>query len=667
MSQQNSDLITADFAMESLNNIVTEASRVGERAAAENIYCKWVKANPEHPQLYIALFNQACLLSDMGRIDAAIRVLDRALGLNPDFLPARINLGTLHEKMGAANVALQQWGDVTQRLAAVTGASISYKVTALRQAARLLLEHQRLGPAEAVMRQSLELVPTQRDIIEQFMAVRLAQCCWPSAQGWEGMSKRDLLRGISPLSLLAYTDDPFMQLGLAHKSAQVLVDERADLLRHDRRNAPIPADRRLRIGYVSSDIRDHAIGTLMAEVWELHDRENFEVFVYYSGPASNSEIQLRARGHIEHWTDIRHLSDDNAAARIAFDSIDILIDMNGFTRDARTGIFARRPAPVQINWLGYPGTMGTSYHHYIIADKWIIPKKSELYYSEHVLRLPCYQPNDRKRSVAPTPTREAAGLPATGFVFCCFNASQKLRRPNVERWLDILTAVPGSVLWLLDGGEDMRRNLQDFAVSRNIASDRLIFAPKLANQNHLARYRLADLVLDSAPYGAHTTASDALWMGVPVLTLSGRSFASRVCGSLVRAAGTPDMVCTSPDAFVERAIFLAQAPSALQKTRRNLAVRRSTCDLFDMEKLVASLEGLFRYVSQRHQQGLTPSPRLSNLETYLEIGLGLEHEESELLAMSNYLEYYRSEIINCRPNYFFGIDFRSKRYNATAA
>lgn len=653
MSQQNSDFITADFATVSLNNIVTEASRVGERAVAENIYCKWVKANPEHPQLYIALFNQACLLSDMGRIDAAIRVLDRALGLNPDFLPARINLGTLHEKMGAANVALQQWGDVTQRLAAVTGASISYKVTALRQAARLLLEHQRLGAAEAVMRQSLELVPTQRDIIEQFMAVRLAQCCWPSAQGWEGMSKRDLLRGISPLSLLAYTDDPFMQLGLAHKSAQVLVDERADLLRHDRRNAPIPADRRLRIGYVSSDIRDHAIGTLMAEVWELHDRENFEVFVYYSGPASNSEIQLRARGHIEHWTDIRHLSDDNAAARIAFDSIDILIDINGFTRDARTGIFARRPVPVQINWLGYPGTMGTSYHHYIIADKWIIPKKSEPYYSEHVLRLPCYQPNDRKRSVAPTPTREAAGLPATGFVFCCFNASQKLRRPSVERWLDILTAVPGSVLWLLDGGEDMRRNLQDFAVSRNIASDRLIFAPKLANQNHLARYRLADLVLDSAPYGAHTTASDALWMGVPVLTLSGRSFASRVCGSLVRAAGTPDMVCTSPDAFVERAIFLAQSPIALQKIRRNLAVRRSTCDLFDMEKLVISLEGLFRYVSQRHQQGLTPSPRLSDLEAYLEIGLGLEHEESELLTMRNYLEYYRSEIINYRPHYFF--------------
>lgn len=652
MSHQNADHTTADLATISLSNAVTAASLAGNPAKSEKIYCSWIKENPDHPQLYVALFNQACLLSEMGSIDIAMRALDRALCLNPDFLPARINLGTLHEKMGAANVALQQWGDVTQRLVAVTGASISYKVTALRQAARLLLEHQRLSAAEAVMRESLELVPTQRDMIEQFMAVRLAQCSWPSAQGWAGLTRRDLLRGISPLSLLAYTDDPFMQLGLAYKSGQMLVDERADLLRHDRRNASIPVDRRLRIGYVSSDIRDHAIGTLMAEVWELHNRKDFEVFVYYSGPQSNSEIQLRARGHIEHWVDIRNLSDDIAAARIASDNIDILIDINGFTRDARTGIFARRPAPIQINWLGYPGTMGTPYHQYIIADNWIIPKKSELYYSERVLRLPCYQPNDRKRSVAPTPTREAAGLPATGFVFCCFNASQKLRRPSVERWLNILSAVPGSVLWLLDGGEDMRRNLQDFAVSRNIARDRLIFAPKLANQHHLARYRLADLVLDSAPYGAHTTASDALWMGVPVLTLSGRSFASRVCGSLVRAAGIPDMVCASSDAFVARAIFLAQVPNALKKIRRKLALRRSTCDLFAMERLVESLEGLFRSVSKRHQQGLTPSPKLANVEAYLEIGLSLEHEECELSMMDNYLDYYRSALINFNSIHF---------------
>lgn len=642
MSQQNLNLMTVDARMLSLSNLVAEAGQVGERPIAEKLYCRWIEENPDHPQVYIALFNRACLLSEMGCIDTAIKSLDRALALNPDFLPARINLGSLHEKMGAANVALQQWGDVTQRLVAVTGASISYKVTALRQAARLLLEHQRLSAAEAVMRQSLELVPTQRDMIEQFMAVRLAQCCWPSAQGWEGMSKRDLLRGISPLSLLAYTDDPLMQLGLAHKSAQMFVDGRTASSRHDRRNASIPTDRRLRIGYVSSDIRDHAIGTLMAEVWELHNREDFEVFLYYCGPESNSEIQLRARQYIEHWVDIRPMSDEDAAARIASDNIDILIDINGYTRDARTGIFARRPAPVQINWLGYPGTMGTPYHHYIIADKWIIPKKSELYYSERVLRLPCYQPNDRKRSVAPSPTREAAGLPATGFVFCCFNASQKLRKHTFERWLHILGAVPGSLLWLLDGGEDMRRNLQDFTASRNIAPDRLIFAPKLANRDHLARYRLADLVLDSAPYGAHTTASDALWMGVPVLTLSGRSFASRVCGSLVRAAGTPEMVCTSPDAFVERAISLAQSPGVLQKTRQKLADRRSSCDLFAMEKLVTSLEGLFRDVSQRHRQELTPSPRLRNVESYFEIGLNLEHEESELFAMNNYIDYYRS-------------------------
>ena len=627
----------------SLSDLVQAATHLS-RANAEAAYRDWIDANPADPQLYIAHFNHACLLGDLGQNPAAMAALDAALAINPDFLPARINLGSLMERAGAPEQALNHWQDVAQRLVAVTGHAITYKVTALRQMARLLLEHHRLGAAEMVMRQSLDLRPQQRDVIEQFMAVRMAQCAWPVAQGWDGLARTDLLRGMSPLTLLAYTDDPLMQLGLAHHTATCLVDETQDLARHDRRDATIEAGRRLRIGYVSSDLRDHAIGYLMAELFELHDRARVEVFAYYCGPASTSDITRRTQAAVEHWVDIRTLSDDEVAARIGRDGIDILVDVNGYTRDARTAVFARRPAPVQVNWLGYPGTMGTPWHQYIIADDWIIPPDHAAWFSEDVLRLPCYQPNDRKRVVAEPPTRVDAGLPADAFVFCCFNAAQKLNPHTIHRWAEILRQVPAGVLWLLDGSEDMRRNLLAQLGRAGIAPGRIVFAPRLANPHHLARYPLADLFLDTVPYGAHTTASDALWMAVPVLTLSGRSFASRVCGSLVRAAGTPEMVMETADAYVARAIALAGQPEELARLRQTLAAQRDSCDLFDMEKLTDRLEDLFATMADRHRQGLTPTPSLTNLGAYLEAGLGFDHEAREMLLVQDYAGEYRAAL-----------------------
>jgi len=632
----------------SLSDLVGQAQQLvsrGEGEAAQLLYADWIASHPRNAQLYIAHFNQACLLSEIGRGAAAMVALNQCLTLNPDFLPASINLGGLLERSGAVPQAIEQWQGVTQRMVAVTGHAIAYKLTALRQIARVLTEHGKPPMAEAMLRQCLELNPEQRDVIEQFIALRLAQCAWPALPGGEVKDRRRLLRGTSPLSMLAYTDDPLLHLGLAHHYARSLVDETTDLSRYDRRDAPIDIrSRRLRIGYVSSDLRDHAIGTLLAEVFELHDREKMEVFAYYCGPASSSSLQHRIQGAVEHWADIRSLSDEAAAAHIAADGIDILVDVNGHTRDARTGLFAHRPAPVQINWLGYPGTLGTPYHHYIIADSWIIPPESELYYSEKVLRLPCYQPNDRKRAIAPTPTRASASLPENAFVFCCFNGAHKLSRFTMERWIQILLGVPGSVLWLLDSGEEMRTNLTAFAAEHGLAQGRIIFAPKQANHEHLARYRLADLFLDSAPYGAHTTASDALWLGIPVLTLSGRAFASRVCGSLVRAAGLPELVAATADEYVARAIELAHKPAELARHRKTLAARRARCDLFNMEKLVTRLEGLFTQVAREHQRGRTPQPHLANLDAYLEIGSGLDHEGEEMLARPDYADFYRARL-----------------------
>jgi predicted O-linked N-acetylglucosamine transferase (SPINDLY family) len=321
------------------------------------------------------------------------------------------------------------------------------------------------------------------------------------------------------------------------------------------------------------------------------------------------------------------------------------VDVNGYTRDGRTKLLALRPAPVIVNWLGFPGTTGSPYHHYLIADDWIIPPESEMFYSEKVLRLPCYQSNDRKRLVAPnTPTRAEAGLPEQAMVYCCFNGVHKLNRFTFQRWLTILERVPGSVLWLLGSSEGPQNRLRDVARARGIDPDRLIFADKLANPYHLARYPLADLFLDTAPYGAHTTASDALWMGVPVLTLSGRSFASRVCGSLVRAAGLPEMACASADEYVDRAVALGRDRAMTKRYREKLQAGRDSCTLFDTPLLVKSLEGLYAQMWEDQKANRLPQPDLANLDVYLDVGIQQDYDEDEVLTIKDYQSWWRAKL-----------------------
>ena len=251
------------------------------------------------------------------------------------------------------------------------------------------------------------------------------------------------------------------------------------------------------------------------------------------------------------------MSDEQAALQIARDGVDILVDLNGYTKFARTRLFSFRPAPVQVNWFGYPATMGTPYHHYIIADAAIIPEGDEIFYSEEVARLPCYQPNDRLREVAKTtPKRSDFGLPDDAFVYCSFNSTHKLTQRMFDSWLMILASTPGSVLWLLKATEDANARLRTYAAEHGLAPGRIVFAEKVTNPEHLARYPLADVFLDSFPYGAHTTCSDALWMGVPVLTLQGRSFAARVCASLLAAAGVPELAAANENEYRGKAIVL---------------------------------------------------------------------------------------------------------------
>ncbi|MDB5409941.1 MAG: tetratricopeptide repeat protein [Rhodospirillales bacterium] len=608
----------------------------GTRVVA--LYEAWIRDNPDNPLLYAVLFNYGVALTEAGDLAAARACLERAIALNPEFLPVHINLGRVLEQLGLADQAVLRWSAMVDKLAAVTGSAITHKTTALNQIARVLETGNQDAAAESILRQSLDIDGNQREAIQHLLALRQRQCEWPIVSPWERVSRNLLMAGISPLSIAAHCDDPMLHLATAWNYNRCDVGAPASEIvtshwaaREAQRAGP------LRIGYLSSDLREHAVGHLIVEAFELHDHGAVETFAYYCGPRSEDALQARFKAAADHWILISDLDDATAARRIADDGIHILVDLNGYTREGRTKLVALRPAPIIVNWLGFPGSMASPYHHYIIADDWIIPADHEIYYSEAVLRLPCYQPNDRQRIVSPhQSSRRDAKLPEDAFVYCCFNGTHKITRFTFERWLTILGRAPESVLWLLSSTEATHDRLRQLAGQRGIAPERIIFAEKAVNADHLARYPLADLFLDTAPYGAHTTASDALWMGVPVLTLSGRSFASRVCGSLLRAAGLPELVCSSPDEYVDRAVALGKDAATMQKYRERLVAGRDSCALFDTPALVRRLEDLYRQIWDEYRAGRLPQPDLANLDVYLEVGNEQDHEEIEVQGIGDY-------------------------------
>ena len=611
--------------------------------AVQALYAAWIEHNADNPLLYSVLFNHAVTLSDSGNLAAARECLERAVSLNPDFMPAHVNLGRVYERLGAVGQAVQQWAVILDKLAGVNGGAITHKTTALVQTARVLETANQDDHAEAMLRQCLEIDCNQREAAQHFIAIRQRQCEWPVVSPWERVDRNVLMAGMSPLSAGAYTDDPVLQLANAWNYNRTDVGAPASPMVSSYWAAQRPGP--LRIGYLSSDLREHAVGHLMAETFALHDRAAVEVFAYYCGPETRDPLHESFKAGADHWLSISDLDDATAARRIADDGIQILVDLNGYTREGRTKLLALRPAPVIVNWLGFPGTMASPYHHYIVADDWIVPPDSELYYSEKVLRLPCYQPNNRQRVVSATPpSRAEAHLPEDAIVYCCFNSVHKITRFTFDRWLTILGRVPGSVLWLLAGSEAANARLKAYAAERGVAPERIVFADKMANADHLARYALADLFLDTTPYGAHTTASDALWMGVPVLTFSGRSFASRVCGSLVRAAGLAELVCASAEEYVDRAVALGRDRRSLRGYRRTLLAGRDTCVLFDTPLLVRELEQLYAQMWADFQGGTLPRPDLANLDVYLEVANAIDHDALEVQTLADYEGWWREKL-----------------------
>jgi predicted O-linked N-acetylglucosamine transferase (SPINDLY family) len=553
--------------------------------------------------------------------------LRASLGLKPDFMPSHINLGRLLEDDGQAGAAVSQWLELVTQTAAIDGNAVKHKLIALQQLGRVLEAFQQDEPAEDALRQSLEINPHQPEVVQHWIALRQRQCKWPAVAGGEHLDVRTLYPSISPLSLAALSHDPMFALARAHTYSRELTGPpRAPLCGPGEAKARRSAreEGKLRIGYVSSDLREHAVGFAMADVLECHDRNAFEISAYYCGIDRTDPTRERAENAVDRWVDITRMGDAEAAQRIHADGIDILIDLNGYTKDARSRIFSYRPAPVAVNWFGYPGTMGSTHHDYIVADPIVLPEGDEVFFSETVLRLPCYQPNDRKRAIAKTPpTRASAGLPEHAFVYCCLNGSQKLTPETFCAWLTILRDVPDSVLWLLSGGAAVDERLREAAQASGIEASRLVFAGRQPNPEHLARYPLADLFLDNTPYGAHTTASDAMWMGVPVLTYAGATFAARVCASVVAAAGLGALVCDDADAYVARAIALGHDRAEIERLKARLAENRETSTLFDTPRTVRALEGLFRQMWSDAVEGRIVKPDFANMPSYFDIGLDL--------------------------------------------
>jgi predicted O-linked N-acetylglucosamine transferase (SPINDLY family) len=646
MSSPNSPIERARRGDLSVTDLIQTAENLAGADATglrTELYKTWIAFNAGHPLVHLAYFNYAVILRESGDLAGAINALRECARIDPHFGPARINLGLALENGGAVHLAIAQWRDFAEGFADATPARLNFRLMALQHIGRALEDADQLAPAEDALRQAVELRPDKTEAGQHWIALRQRQCKWPILAPSEHATPKQMLAAMSPIALAAYADDPMFQLAKANAYNKTFVGrpERVPVGSRAARKK-VGTGKRLKIGYVSSDLREHAVGFALNEVLELHDKSRLEVFAYYCGePRVGDPVQARFKAAVDHWRDIAPMTDLQAAEAIAADEIDVLVDVNGYTKHARTKVFAYRPAPIIVNWCGYPGTMGSPYHQYLIADGYIIPPENEVYYSERVLRIPCNQPIDRKREISPfKPSRAQVGLPDGAFVYASLNGMQKLTANCFARWMTILREVPNSVLWLLTGDADTNQRLRAAAVQRGVDGERIVFAQKIANPHHLARMSLADLFLDTTPYGAHSTAADALTMGLPILTLQGRSFASRFCSSVVAAAGLEDLICQTPDAYVRRAIAFGRDPQSLARYREQLQLRRESSVLRDIPALARRLEELFWQMQSESERGATPQPDLTNLDVYYEIGAQLDLENIELLDEASYRSLY---------------------------
>ncbi len=550
----------------------TRLAQGGEIAAAIAVYKKWIDQDSSVLRK-VALFNLAVLQSDALAWEDARQSYEMALTLDPLFHQARLNLGTLFERMGRANDALAAWRITAESAASASAADSAeqenWPLRALNQMGRLLEQEKRFAEAEQTLRLSLQRDPQQVDVLQHYQHLRQKQLRWPITAPVPGVTMNDMLMAMSPLSMLAYSNDPALLLLAARNFvARKLQPAPAPLP-----PAPVWRHARLRIGYLSGDLCTHAVGLLLAEAMHAHDRSRVETFAFDYGPEDGTAHRRRLLAGFEHVHAVQSHSDEALAALIRSQEIDVLVDLHGLSQGLRAGVLARRPAPVQVTYLGFIGSTAMPWIDYVIGDAYALPPELAPYFSEKFLHLDhCFVPADHSRYAGiPVLTRQSQGLPEDAVVFGAFNNSYKITRAMTDVWIDILKEVPGSVLWLVDDNPEATAGLRRYAVARGLAPERLVFSPRVATEPYLGRLRLMDVFLDCFPYNAGSTARDVLQMSTPLLTLSGRSFVSRMAGSLLKQLGLDELVTDSAAAYKAAAVAWGRDPVARAALRERVA------------------------------------------------------------------------------------------------
>ena len=592
--------IEPDFAEVLYNrgNTLLSLNRPEEALAS---FDKAIAIKPDYAEAYYA---RGAMLMSLKRPVEALATFDQALAIDPadaDMLAIRgktllFDLDRAAEAVASFDKALAVEPD---------------HVGALGNRGNALLQLKRPEEALASFERALAINPDHPGVLGGQLYAAIRTCSWTRLKEITDRQVAQKAWRQSPIlafPLFACRDDPSVHLDCSRSFIHNMIPDResgpAPL-----RNGPPRSGGTLRIAYISADFRIHAVAALTCELFELHDRTRFEVLGVSTGVDDRSEMRSRLANAFDRFLDVRYRTDQDIADLLKELQVDIAVDLTTLTRDGRLGVPARRPVPVQVSYLGYPGTTGADFFDYVIADPIVLPFDQQPYYTERIVHLPdSYLVNDSKRVIpSGTPTRQACGLPEDGFVFCCFSNNYKITREIFDVWMHLVAANPGSVLWLKRENADAERNLRQAAHERGVDATRLVFVEMVPDyEQHLARYRQADLFLDTMPYNAHATASDALWVGLPVVTCMGRSFASRVAASVLHAAGLPELVTHSLTDYELLAMRLAADPALLKGYKQRLEENRRTCRLFDTARFTRHIEAAYVKMWEIHQRGEGP-------------------------------------------------------------
>lgn len=609
------------------NNLAIALRRQGRVEDAEATYRDVIARAPRYAD---APYNLAGLLEQAERLDEAAQWLETAITIEPGHVDAHYNLGNLrarqgwrdeaiacfavaatlkadhsdaHNNMGAQLLTAQRADEALAAFDRALAADPANAQAMVNRGKALVLKGDRVT-AVAAFRAALALNPQDKSALLQALFEEAHLCDW-HARGDYALTDGPEAAAVQPFASLPFVDNPAHQYRRSLAcAARMFPDAPASL--------PVPApssDGRIRVGYFSADFHDHATMHLMAGFFREHDRSRFDVRLYSYGPQRETDAaRVALRSEVDAFVEIGAMRDEDVVALARADGLDIAVDLKGYTLGTRTRLFGQRLAPVQVSWMGYPGTLGHAAIDYFIADHVTMPPGAEVFFTEKIVRLAhCYQANDDRRAILPdTRGRGGWGLPDKGFVFASFNQSYKISPAEWDIWMSLIREGPGSVLWLLDTGPQVQANLRREAGARGVDPERLVFSKPIAHSEHLGRLVHADLFLDTFTVNAHTTASDALWAGLPVLTLAGRQFAARVAASLVHAAGLPELAVDTAADYAEMALELARDPQRMAALRTRLAESRATCPLFDTAGYTRRVEEALAEMHRRAQSGLTP-------------------------------------------------------------